>query len=78
MCSIQERIIENLIKYVICYNCNLLTAMIKSLWSLKVIRGSDRHLMEKKKETVAIYFLSDTGPVNAAGILGESVAALNV
>lgn len=34
--------------------------------------------MENKKETVAIYFLSDTGPVNAAGILGESVAALNV
>lgn len=52
--------------------------MIKSLWSLKVIRGSDRHLMEKKKETVSFYFLNDTGPVNAAGILGESVAALNV
>lgn len=44
--------------------------MIKSLWSLKVIRGSDRHLMEKKKEIVSIYFLSDTGPV--------SVGALNV
>lgn len=28
---------------------NLLTAMIKSLWSLKVIRGSERHLVRKQK-----------------------------
>lgn len=27
---------------------NLLTAMIKSLWSLKVIRGSERHLVNKE------------------------------
>lgn len=31
-----------------CYIHNLLTAMIKSLWSLKVIRGSERHLVDKK------------------------------
>lgn len=28
---------------------NLLTAMIKSLWSLNVIRGSDRHLVKRTK-----------------------------
>lgn len=29
---------------------NLLAAMIKSLWSLKVIRGSERHLVNKKEQ----------------------------
>lgn len=57
---------------------NLLTAMMKSLWSLKVIRGSERHLVNKKKRAVVIYFLSDTGLLYAATFLCESEAAVSV
>lgn len=47
---------------------NLLTAMIKSWWSLKVIKGSERHLVERKR-TVRIYLVL----VNAATFLCESL-----
>lgn len=50
---------------------NLLTAMIKSLWSLKVIKGSERHLVERKR-TVRIYLVF----VNAATSLCESLTML--
>lgn len=55
---------------------NLLTAMMKSLWSLKVMRGSERHL-GGTESTVGVSLPRDTALLNGASSPCESLAGLN-
>lgn len=48
---------------------NLLTAMMKSLWSLKVMRGSERHLGGGTESTGGVSLPRDTALLNGASRL---------